>query len=183
MPLDQPKDGDDSTELGKADPKTFEFVTITRPSDATNTEISKTVRTQAMRDWLRKQNRQAITGVVEAIINVRPEEPARYKGRFKLNTWSHKTKTKAINARLEKGLPISIKKGANRKGPNVSLKVSPPKQHQSLNPVYFLDGSRLDPFDSLSIKLGSRSEALLLHCEFNALTRSFCHLLDALTPT
>lgn len=126
-----------------------------------------------MRDYLRKQNRQAITGVVEVVTSVKPEEPARYKGRFKLNTWSHKAKTKAINARREKGPPTQTKKkGANRRAsapeqPDASLEISRPNQHQSPNPVFFLDRRQLDPFDSLSIKLGSRSEGLLLHCKFN----------------
>ena len=153
----------------------FEFITITRPSDATNTEVSKTVRTQAMRDYLRKQNRQAITGVAEIVTSVEPEEPARYKGRFKLNTWSHKTKTKALNARGEKGLTteatakISNKKASTPEDADTAhLELSHPKQHRSPNPVIFLDRRQIDPFDSLSIKLGSRSEGLLLYCMFHS---------------
>jgi hypothetical protein len=140
--------------MDRADPKLFEFVTITRPSDATNAELSKTVRTQAMRDYLRKQNRQAITGVVEVVTGVKPEEPARYKGRFKLNTWSHKTKTKAINARRDKGLNAeAVVKKPSRKASTLEDSTTNPdlmhtKQHRSPSPVFFLGGRQIDPFDT-----------------------------------
>jgi hypothetical protein len=171
--LHQPNAKDESIEADKTDPNTFKFVTITRPSDATNSEVSKIVRTQAMRDYLRKQNRQAITGVTEVVTSVKPEEPAHCKGRFKLNTWSHKTKTKATNARREKGLPIeTTAKRTNRKARSpenfdVGIGLWRPDKHQSPNPVHFLDGRQLDPFDSSSIKLGRRSEGLLVHCKSN----------------
>ena len=126
-----------------------------------------------MRDYLQKQNRQAFTGVVEIVTSVNPEEPARYKGRFKLNTWSHKTKTKALNARREKGLTSeATAKRHNRKTSTLAdddaqLVLSRPWEHPSPNPVFSLDGHRIDPFDSLVVKLGSRSEELLLHCKLD----------------
>lgn len=131
-----------------------------------------------MRDYLRKQNRQAITGVVEVVASVKPEEPARYRGRFKLNTWSHKTKAKALNARREKGLTSeATAKRHNRKtsilaDDDTQLVLSRPWENRSPNPVFFLDEYRIDPFDSLVVKLGSRSEQLLLHCKLDSLSRT-----------
>ena len=124
-----------------------------------------------MRDYLRRQNRQAITGVEEVLTSVKPREPARYKGRFKLNTWSHKTKTKALNARREKGLALEAtpnRKKATPEDDDADVELSrPTEEHRSPNPVFFLDRRRIDPFDSLAIRLGRRSEGLLIHCMLN----------------
>lgn len=124
-----------------------------------------------MRDYLRKQNREAVTGVAEVVASVNPKEPARYKGRFKLNTWSHKTRTKALNVRRERGIAIEPapkrfnKQASTPEDADADLELMHPKQHRTPNPVFFLDGRQLDPFDSLSVELGSRSEKLLLHCK------------------
>jgi hypothetical protein len=124
-----------------------------------------------MRDYLRRQNRQAITGVEEVLTSVKPKELARYKGRFKLNTWSHKTKAKALNARREKGLALEAmpnKKKTTPEDDDADVELSRPKEeHQSPNPVFPLDRRRIDPFDSLAIRLGRRSEGLLIHCMLN----------------
>ena len=128
-----------------------------------------------MLDYLQKQKRQAITGVTEVVASSAPKEPAQYKGRFKLNSWSHKTNTKSLNARREKSLAkyTTVKRTNERSSvpekPDPDPGLSIPKQHQSLNPVLFLDSGQLDPFDSRSIKLGRSSEGLLLHCEYKAI--------------
>ncbi|KAF4628236.1 hypothetical protein G7Y89_g9915 [Cudoniella acicularis] len=71
----------------------LEFVTITgRPSEH-YAENSKQVRVHAMRDYIRKSKNGA--DAVIAVKNVHPEEPSRYKGRFRLNTTSHNSKSKA----------------------------------------------------------------------------------------
>jgi hypothetical protein len=142
-----------------------------------------------MRDYVQKQNRQAITGVVEVVTSVKPEEPARYKGRFKLNTWSHKTKAKALNARREKGLTSEAtanrhnRKTSTLADDDTQLVLSRPWEHRSPNPGFFLDEHRIDPFVSLVVKLGSRSEELLLHCKLIYYLESiFSSLHFSLTP-
>ena len=154
--------------------KHFEFVTLTsQPTTATTRQTSKTVRKQAMNDYLRKQNRQATNGTIETIGTVESthsEEPSRYKGKFKLDTWSHKTKTKAILARRAKVL--------NEHGSSVQEEepsINSPKAltpHSSRHAIpgdstlsrIFSHRSSLDPFNTFAVKLNSSSDQLLVHC-------------------
>lgn len=140
---------------------------------ATKHETSKKVRTQAMRDYLRKQNRQAITGIVEENEGSNFEEPAKYKGRFKLNTWSHKARRKVKKPRLDKSPDVR----EDESSPVTAMSVARSTQvaqydFQELvrfgrirpNPV-FPGENRLDPFDSLALRLRPQSEKLLVHCK------------------
>ena len=151
--------------------KTFEFVTITsEPSALSRNETSKRVRTQAMRDFLRKQNKEAITGVPEVVSPVTLEEPSRYKGRFKLNTWTHRAQKKSTDARNAKSQDIEEEIAdqeiiAFSRSPNKPSQLGDAgrrstSSRQLPNPVF----SRLDPFDSLAIQLKPESENLLIHC-------------------
>lgn len=113
--------------------------------------------------------RREATGISEVVTSVKPAELGRYKGRFKLNTWSHKTRTKALNARREKALTAEVRLNPKKKvqtpeKSDVTPELAPPNRDRSPNPVFFLDRRQIDPFDSLSVKLGSHSQELLLHC-------------------
>jgi hypothetical protein len=125
-----------------------------------------------MRDYLRKQNKQAITGVVEVVTSVNPESPSRYKGRFKLNTWSHKNQTKGINKVTRNSKhPETVNEtasGAVSSGTEYGAMGvwRPMKAYQSPNTAVYPSPGGLDPFDTLSIKLGPHSERLLVHCQF-----------------
>lgn len=166
---------DKSNSPGPKESRTFEFVTITsQPSAINRNETSKQVRTQAMRDYIRKQTKEAITGVPEVISHVNVEEPAQYRGRFKLNTWSHKTKTKAVNARNARLRELNISEtpeevaGSREDVAKVGdLEV---QGWQAITPVrlpnpVFSSYGRMDPFNSLAIRLGPSSENLLVHCQ------------------
>jgi hypothetical protein len=157
--------------------KSFEFVTVTgQPSPNSRFETSKRVRTQAMRDYLRKQNRQATAGIVEVIAGANPEQPSVYKGKFKLNSWSHKTKSKSMKARharqVEGEVPDAGEEVVEEAGTS-STKVSrqPSEAWQlrrSPQPYSELITTRvslLDPFNSLSIELRPLSDRLLVHCQ------------------
>ncbi|KAH7351275.1 fungal-specific transcription factor domain-containing protein [Rhexocercosporidium sp. MPI-PUGE-AT-0058] len=121
-----------------------------------------------MRDYLRKQNRQAISGVVEVVESTNPEEPAQYKGKFKLASWTHKSKEKSVIARREKALNAAVtlpnedhRTGEDSVMSNVDYQIWQPRK--TLNPAFALSSGSLDPFDSLSIRLGPLSERLLVH--------------------
>ena len=135
-------------------------------------ETSRKVRTQAMRDYLRKQNKQAMTGIVEVVTSVNPESPSRYKGRFKLNTWSHKNQTKVINkvtrnTKHSETLNETTNGGASNGSDSGVLGVwRPMKAYQSPNTAFYPSPGGLDPFDTLSIKLGPHSDRVLVHCQF-----------------
>lgn len=171
--------------------KTFEFVTITgQPSALNRNETSKRVRTQAMRDYLRRQNKEAVTGVPEVISPVALEQPSRYKGRFKLNTWTHKAQKKSTNAHNTKsqdiGQGIADKEliSLSRKSPSsgergdAGWRATSPLQLPK--PVFY----RLDPFDSLAIRLKPHSENLLIHCQLpQSVIRPYTFLsLDSQVP-
>ena len=176
---------DKATTLEPEERRTFEFVTITSQPSATNrNETSKQVRTQAMRDYIRKQTKEAITGVTEVVSHVNLEEPSRYKGRFKLNTWSHKTKTKATNARNAKLRDLDERETVEEvavRGQDVAKVGDLEFQGwQAITPMrlpnpVFSSYGRMDPFNSLAIRLGPSSENLLIHCQstllFSAMIR------------
>lgn len=165
----------ESDESEPLEAKSFEFVTITsQPSAINRKETSKTVRTQAMRDYLRKQNKEAITGVSEVVSAVTLEEPARYKGRFKLNTWTHKAKKKATNASNAKSRNVGdraesqavvVLGGETTGSAGLGSQGWKPISANHLPNSVFSVSSRLDPFDSLAVQLGPHSENLLVHCQ------------------
>lgn len=130
---------------------------------------SKQVRTQAMRDYLRKQTKEAITGVPEILPPpVTLEEPSQYKGRFKLNSWTHKAKTKSLNTR--KARPRDVEDGVVSQEIVVQRGNGGAEDRQAMNAgrlpnsVFSINGL-LDPFETLAIQLGPYSENLLVHCQ------------------
>jgi hypothetical protein len=138
----------------------LEFVTITgRPTTKNSPETSKQVRTQAMRDYLWK-HKQASSGVVKIVESVDPEEPSTYKGRFKLNTWSHKIKTKSKHkrqVRSEVDLDVVHLRGTVGEGASGG--------HFPAPRLSFSFGTGLDPFNALAIPLTPSRDQILEHCE------------------
>jgi hypothetical protein len=157
----------DSNDISK-DTQKFEFVTITgQPTSIKRNETSKKVRTQAMRDYLRKQNKQAMTGIAEVVTSVNPESPSRYKGRFKLNTWSQAVYKVIRNTKYPETLNETTNGiFSNGSEYGVAGVWRPMKAYQSPNTAFYPSPGGLDPFDMLSIKLGPHSERLLVHCQF-----------------
>jgi hypothetical protein len=140
----------------------LEFVTITgRPTTKNSPETSRQVRTQAMRDYLWKHKQaSAGHGVAKILESVDPEEPSKYKGRFRLNTWSHKTKTKhKRQVRSESDTDVVHLVGA--RGERASGDQSPSPR------VSFSFGTGLDPFNALAVPLVPLSDRILEHCEFS----------------
>ncbi len=78
--------------------KRFEFVTLTEaPSKEVLKENSKKFRSQVMLDFVRKYNRQAMTGIVEEPKAIGMEEPALYKSRFKLDSQDERKVPKEVS--------------------------------------------------------------------------------------
>jgi hypothetical protein len=144
----------------------LEFVTVTGKPGINEDETSKRIRTQVMRDYLRKQHRYATTGYDDVMVPVQPENPSKYKGKFKLDTWSHKTKTKYLTHRPVEKRQKKVEQQSLR-----SLKSSrswPREVSDQLNIDW--TSADLDPFDSLAIKIGPSSQKLLVHCELKHLS-------------
>ena len=135
-----------------------------------------------MRDNLRKQTKEAITGVPEILPPpVTLEEPSQYKGRFKLNSWTHKAMTKSLNTR--KARPGDVEDGV------VSQEIVvqrgnggvEDREWQAMNAgrlpnsVFSING-HLDPFETLAIQLGPDSENLLVHCQIPHTSLSTYHI-------
>ena len=123
-----------------------------------------------MRDYLRKQHRQAISGVAEVVESTNLKEPAQYKGKFKLASWTHKSKEKSAVSRREKLLGAAVilvhnhcRTDEDSVMANVDYEIW--QSRKTSNPVFALRSGSLDPFDTLSIKLGSLSEKLLVYCQ------------------
>jgi hypothetical protein len=122
-----------------------------------------------MRDYIRKQNRQVITGKSEIVGSTNPEKPSKYKDKFKLDTWSHKTRTKALDARRSREKRQDESHAVQPQWTTLEDSAGVLEwRYRQPNPVFFLDTRRLDPFESLSVKLGPRSEMLLLHCTYHS---------------
>ena len=146
----------------------LEFVTFTGQSTKVDREeTSKKIRTQVMRDYIRKQNQQAQTGITK-IVRPNPEQPYQYKSKFKLNTWSHKTKTKSTLSRLEREALVALQANAFvRRHKNIQSYLHDDRfEDQQPYSVLFFNDHRIDPFNSLSVNLSHHSENLLVHCEY-----------------
>lgn len=139
----------------------LEFVTITgQPTTKNSPKISKQVRTQAMRDylWKHKQGR----GEANTLESVRPEEPSKYKGRFKLDSWSHKTKTKAKNKQqVHSGNDTNAVHLIRALGEGAYMVRSPSPG------LSFSFRAGLDPFNTLAVPLLPSSDRILKHCELS----------------
>lgn len=147
--------------------KNFEFVTLTdEPSKTPRNETSKIVRAHAMRDYLRRQNQEVMTGIVEAPTSLPVKELSQQKTRFKLDTWTHKTREKAINKRRSKLSPAKTRKeGYAPLQPSVGSRGEGTSHFVVPSPFLLALSGDLDPFDTLSVKLGSLSQRLLVHCK------------------
>lgn len=133
----------------------LEFVTITGRPAGNRAEFSKQVRSQVMRDYLWKHKQGVVVKAVESIDH--PEEASRYKGRFKLSTWSHKAKIKSKHTRQLR---------AERGEEGVAVEGTS-QGHLSLPQLGITFGAgKLDPFNSFVVPLVSSSDRILQYCEF-----------------
>jgi len=131
-----------------------------------------------MRDYYRRQNQQAMTGVVEVTSRIELEEPSRYKSKFKLNTWSsRKNKTKNSNSNSGHAGSLDSEVGGRTNMTRSEDEVEIPRDEELTvregltaevrrlpKRIFSLGSGTLDPFDSLSIKLGPQSERLFAYC-------------------
>jgi hypothetical protein len=126
-----------------------------------------------MRNYLRKRNRVATTGAAEALPGANFKQPSQYRNKFKLDTWTHSAKTRALNARRLLDQKKEIAKGSisDFEDSESAVLSSPVTQFHEWQPRqnfnFILDSRHLDPFNSLSVGLGPRSERLLLHCKLS----------------
>ncbi|TVY46211.1 hypothetical protein LCER1_G009186, partial [Lachnellula cervina] len=128
----------------------LEFVTITGRPAGNRAEFSKQVRSQVMRDYLWKHKQGVVLKAVESIDH--PEEASRYKGRFKLSTWSHKAKIKSKHTRQLR---------AERGEEGVAVEGTS-QGHLSLPQLGITFGAgKLDPFNSFVVPLVSSSDRIL----------------------
>lgn len=134
-------------------------------------ETSKKIRVQAMKDYIRRQHQQAAAGGHETIAESTPAAPALYKGKFKLSSWTHKARTKAqMNQKLRVSKrETDADESAGELGNHAPVLLGNADIVQ--DPAPPVSGSKIDPFDSLSIALHPRSERLLVRCE----SAIFCH--------
>jgi hypothetical protein len=153
--------------------KTFEFVTITGPLVRLGQKgVSKTVRTHIMRDYIRKQTVQVMTGSQETARGINLEEPSRYKGRFRLDSSASKRKSrerKKYSHAMTADGEFDFENGSG----SLNTVVDEPPQSLVLfrkyspRPVYNLTSNSIDPFHSLSIKLEPQSQMLLSYCKLH----------------
>ncbi|RFU27439.1 hypothetical protein B7463_g8899, partial [Scytalidium lignicola] len=143
----------------------FEFVTISGPSEIKAAETSKRIRIHAMKNYVRKQHQQAVIGDEKVSIDQTHTSPSLYKGKFKLDSWTHKAKTKSLLQQKVKALASEqMIDTTNTPAPIIQDQeiLRPRKLRQPSSPPVVISTSKVDPFDSLVISLQPRSEQLLV---------------------
>ncbi|KAL7917077.1 hypothetical protein ACQKWADRAFT_307679 [Trichoderma austrokoningii] len=139
--------------------KPLQFVTVTSTKQKNRKDVSKVVRTQAMRDYFWKQRNPDNS---EAVASDLPMDPSQYKGRFRLNSPSNSAKGKKDKTRAKKANQVArVQNGcvARDRGPLLDLRFYLTDGLLEKIPPTML-GATLDPFDSLNVDM--KPEALKL---------------------
>ncbi|PTB36265.1 uncharacterized protein TrAFT101_000233 [Trichoderma asperellum] len=147
--------------------KPLQFVTVTSTKQKNRKDVSKVVRTQAMRDYFWKQRNPDSS---EAAASDLPMDPSQYKGRFRLNSPPNAAKAKAKAAakkdktRAKKANQVArVQKGrigaARDRGPLLDIRFYLTDGLLEKIPPSML-GATLDPFDSFNLDM--KPEALKL---------------------
>ncbi|KAK5994942.1 hypothetical protein PT974_03331 [Cladobotryum mycophilum] len=126
----------------------IDFVTLTGPLSDTiaGKAASKIVRSQAMRNYIWKQNHPSMVDGGDTKVHGKAQGQGQYKGKFRLGSSSQQPKTMVTNRPEKRHDTIS-------------------RQHRTLgssNSMVFVN-NRLDPFDSFVLALGRESEMLINH--------------------
>jgi hypothetical protein len=150
--------------------KPLQFVTVTSTKQKNRKDVSKVVRTQAMRDYFWKQRNPDSS---EAAASDLPMDPSQYKGRFRLNSPPNskakagakkdKTRGKKANqvARVQKG------RVERDRGPLLDIHFYLADGLLEKIPPTML-GATLDPFDSFRIDMKPEALKLIWYCKSSA---------------
>ncbi|KAL7784321.1 hypothetical protein V8C37DRAFT_396122 [Trichoderma ceciliae] len=136
--------------------KPLQFVTVTSAKQGDRKDVSKVVRTQAMRDYFWKQKHPNSSDQAASDL---PTDPSQYKGRFRLNSPSNKPKAKTGPKRekIRGQKPNDVVRAQNGRimmprGPITDPGVYHPDEFFASAPADLL-GRTLDPFNSFSLEL------------------------------
>ncbi|KAM0452511.1 hypothetical protein ACHAPV_009546 [Trichoderma viride] len=144
--------------------KPLQFVTVTSTKQKNRKDVSKVVRTQAMRDYFWKQRNPDSS---EAAASDLPMDPSQYKGRFRLNSPPNSAKAKGAKkdkSRAKKANQLQVtrvQKGrvARDRGPLLDIRFYLNDGLLEKIPPTML-GATLDPFDSYKVDM--KPEAMKL---------------------
>lgn len=149
------------------DVQPLEFITVTGAStDRPDRNVSRIVRSQAMRNYVWRQNHPTLTDEMAAAAAVPlKEKPQRkFEGKFRVGSRSRKKRTSAKAKRSIVG-----SKTGNR---DLVLEAQTRWLiRQSLMPdksLLMRGGSYADPFDAFAFPLGPESEKFIFYCECSA---------------
>jgi hypothetical protein len=149
--------------------KPLQFVTVTSAKQKNRKDVSKVVRTQAMRDYFWKQRNPDNT---EQAASDLPMDPSQYKGRFRLNSPPNskakagaaakkdKVRSKRSNqvARAQKGR-ITMPRG-----PITDLSVYDVDGFFASTPPRML-GATFDPFNAFKVDMKPEALKLIYYCK------------------
>jgi hypothetical protein len=163
----------------------LEFVTLTGRPPQSNVEISKQVRTHAMRDYVRKSRNKRLIVTTTPLVSEDMPKPPQLKGKFKLDSWTHnskaKSKSRPSNSFLASKDTAMTVPAIGLGGRNSGDYVAGFKQTSNHNliphqlpRVAISLASRVDPFNSLSITMGPLSDHLLSYCESCVTSPTLC---------
>ncbi|CEJ93542.1 hypothetical protein VHEMI09123 [[Torrubiella] hemipterigena] len=167
----------DATTKGQGDVRPVTFVQVPGISakhrqTAANKSILSTVRSHAMKDYVRRQIHlnSANNGVVHDPPN-RPVEQSRQMGRFRLASAARSSKQRRGNNKRSIPQDSVSSRAINLPDTSQPLLVGAIEtqqlfdavQHQTLQSSGYLHSNRLDPFDVNSLKLAPQSEQLVFY--------------------
>lgn len=149
--------------------KPLQFVTVTSTKQKNRKDVSKVVRTQAMRDYFWKQRNPDSS---EAAASDLPMDPSQYKGRFRLNSPPNSAKTKGAKKdktrakKANQAQVARVQKGrmARDRGPLLDIRF-----HLNdgllgkIAPTML--GATLDPFDSFKVDMKPEALKLIWYCK------------------
>ncbi|KAM0257752.1 hypothetical protein ACHAQJ_004203 [Trichoderma viride] len=144
--------------IGDGANKPLQFVTVTSTStkEKNRKDVSKVVRTQAMRDYFWKQRNPESNDQAASDL---PTDPSRYKGRFRLNSPPNSAKAKAgakkEKVRSKKSNEVArAQKGriTMPRGPITDLRVYDPDGFFATTHPSML-GATFDPFDAFNMDM------------------------------
>lgn len=146
-------------------PLPLEFITITERPDSAKGAYSHVVRSQAMQAFLRAKREDSAPNAAKPERTKSPEVPSAPEksfSKFKLSTWSRKTrKPKWIPASEESDARGLARVALVPHASSSMIRTSSPPAHIS-DPIY----ASLHPYGTLPLPITEETELLLHHCKY-----------------
>lgn len=154
------------------DVQPLEFIAVTgTEADERNKNVSKRIRSQAMRNYVWRQNHPTTTDAMAAAaaVPLKVKSQRKYEGKFRIGSRPRRAKRSAkVKLAILESTISSESEQDQESVRKALLRYSKWSIRQSLMPdknLLMRKGANSDPFNSFSFPMGPESEQIIFYCE------------------